>query len=230
MNSSSRLITATAALLFAITVVLPIAHWIFLADLIWSKLLAGITALALGIGKLAFVAIAWYQLRHRRIFPALFLFCFGSVLWAISIDASRDLLEQYIDITHHIPLQQPEPALLLSLALHLCCIMALLASSVWRPEESETLPDYREPQRAKAVNNTVMAVKAQALNNAQINLAKRISRGEFGRKPSIDLISQKNLLQGGEKDIEAVFAFLRRKNVLKRIGHRDYLILFSDQR
>ncbi|MGH1374421.1 MAG: hypothetical protein ACRBBW_20455 [Cellvibrionaceae bacterium] len=88
-----HLVLIAAVLLSVVSVALPVAQWASIPTDTAIQWLAGLTAFALTLCKLAFFPLAWQHLVNRHFLPAAVLSVFAVFLLAISVDATRDLFE-----------------------------------------------------------------------------------------------------------------------------------------
>lgn len=93
-NSAINITTALAALVLAgLCTALPVYQWASIPQTTLLQILAGTSAFALSICKLTFFPIAYANLETGRRLAAICLFVSASIALAVSVTATRDLLE-----------------------------------------------------------------------------------------------------------------------------------------
>jgi len=81
-----------ALILCGLCLSLPVYQWVSIPSGFLLQCLGGAAALALGICKLTFIPLAIENFRQKSHIPAFFLFAVAMVALAVSVSASRDLL------------------------------------------------------------------------------------------------------------------------------------------
>lgn len=330
MTKSIYLCTWLAALILAaLCIALPVHQWASIPQTPLLSALAGCAAFGLSLCKLTFFPIAYANLEQGRRLPAALLFLAASIALAVSISATRDLLDNVTGDRQHqravesqaykaalneldsinreietlnallaadqasafrsrayqqheklelARQRQREAAARLenagktagegrsadfgknltihaagqtftlaastgvAAALHLACVLAVLAVTSWRPVE--TLPQpaktpethaqcqhsftyfgeqpYRRCVKCDAIERPAPEKKTPArqpkpekpaaLDKEQQQLADRIVRGEFGNTLAMRNVIKSGALRGGHARVSPVFEYLKSTN------------------